>query len=85
MKENMKYKYQFKLFSKTFRFTKLFDNISRYSIGCTTRTEKGVFDSTYHFHRVLPGLYILSDNWLKPNDSNPTMEKRIVNDPWRIV
>lgn len=74
---------EFQLFNRTFRFTNIFDKISRYDFGSTDRYDDYMVDRTYSFHRILPGLYVLNNNWFIAtweNTKHATMKPRIIKD-----
>jgi hypothetical protein len=54
----MNYRFQFKLFGKSLRFTKLFDDISRYDYQYGNGSQ-----NMEHWHRLGFGFYIKSDRW----------------------
>lgn len=74
---------EFKIFHRTFRFTNISDKVNRYDFGSTDFYDDKIVDSTYSFHRILHGLYVLNNDWyvatLK-NTKNATMKPRIIKE-----
>ncbi|MCP3682168.1 MAG: hypothetical protein GY861_05695 [bacterium] len=74
----MDYKWEKVIMKRTFRWTRFNDDISRYSQGSTERYTDKTITYNIHWHQVMFGLYILSNNWFLPtNCKNATKEPTI--------